>query len=138
MIWKSDWKNRIVPLLGFYLIAVFSTTLVMTLTLMSANTAGHTKKVTTAGLVWAATCLANAVSPLTVLTEEEAQHYPTAWKIIISMMSLAFVLFAVQRYYVLQMNDKRNQVSAVSRELAAQTAFMDLTDRENDNFRYEA
>lgn len=37
------------PLAGFYLLAFFSVTYVMILAVMSANTAGHTKKAFTAG-----------------------------------------------------------------------------------------
>ena len=137
MIWKSDWQNRAVPLWGFYLTAVFGTVVVMTLTIMSANTAGHTKKSLTAGLVWAASCVANGIAPLTVLTQEQEDHYPTAWKIIIAMMTVSFVALGGLRFYLLRMNKKRDEVMPVSREEAAHTAFLDLTDRQNHNFRYE-
>ena len=82
MVWKSDWQeNKAIPLWGFYLTSVFSTTLVMVLTLMAANTAGHTKKAITSGLVWASYCASNGIAPLTVRTQEQKEHFPTAWKL---------------------------------------------------------
>ncbi len=138
MVWRSDWNMRITPLLGFYLTSIFATTLVMILTLMAANTAGHTKKAVTSGLVWASYCVSNGIAPLTVRTQEKDDHYPTAWKIILSMMSLTFVLLAILRSYLFYLNKKKDEVKLVSMEEAAQTAFLDMTDRANENFRYEA
>lgn len=138
MVWKFDWQdNKAIPLWSFYLTSIFSTTLVMILTLMAANTAGHTKKAITSGLVWASYCASNGIAPLTVRTQELNEHYPTAWKIILSMMSLTFVLLGLFRTYVLHLNRKRDQVKFVDRDEASRTAFMDMTDRMNENFRYE-
>lgn len=137
MVWKSDWQNKDIPLWGFYLLSIFATPLVMILTLMAANTAGHTKKAVTSGLVWASFCISNGIAPLTVRTQEQDQHYPTAWKIIISMMSLTFILLGVFRTYVLRLNKKRDEIKVVNRDEAARTAFMDITDLANENFRYE-
>ncbi|GJN82629.1 hypothetical protein PLIIFM63780_006172 [Purpureocillium lilacinum] len=138
MVWKSDWSTKMTPLWGFYLTSIFATTVVMVLTLMAANTAGHTKKAVTSGLVWASYCASNGIAPLTVRTQEKDDHYPTAWKIILSMTSLSFVLLAVFRWYLLHLNKKKDQVKLVNHEEAARTAFMDMTDRANENFRYEA
>ena len=137
MVWKSDWSMKVTPLWGFYLSSIFSTTLVMILTLVAANTAGHTKKAVTSGLVWASYCASNGIAPLTVRTQEQADHYPTAWKIILSMMSLVFVLFAVLRLRLNRLNKKKELIGTVTIDEASQTAFMDLTDQANPNFRYE-
>jgi hypothetical protein len=138
MIWKSNWEQRAVPLWGFYLLSIFSTTLVMVLTLMAANTAGHTKKAVTAGLVWSTYCASNGVAPLLVFGPEEKEHYGTTFKIIIAMMCLTLVMLGYFRYYVLRLNRMRDMVKLVEREGADRTAFMDLTDVRNENFRYEA
>ena len=138
MIWKSNWEHKATPLWGFYLISIFSTTLVMVLTLMAANTAGHTKKTVTSGLVWATYCASNGVAPLLVFGSEESAHYPTTFKIIIAMMSLTFVLLGFFRFYVLRINKKRDEIRMVEKQGADRTAFMDLTDKMNENFRYEA
>ena len=137
MIWKANWANRAAPLWGFYLISIFSSTLVMTLTLVAANTAGHTKKAVTSGLVWATFCVSNGVAPLLVFATEENTHYPTTFKIIISMMALSFVTLGLFRCYLIRENGKRDQTTPVQKEDADKTAFMDLTDCVNTNFRYQ-
>jgi hypothetical protein len=143
MVWKSgDWNstqtNRGIPLWGFYMMTVFSTTYVMVLALMAANTAGHTKKAITAGLVWASYCISNGIAPVTVLTQEEKDHYPTAFIMILVFMSLSFIVLVAFRWYLLRLNKKRDAIKVVSREEAAITAFMDMTDLKNENFRYHA
>ena len=136
MIWKSSWVNKAVPLWGLFLLGFFPAVYVMLLSLMSANTAGHTKKATTSGLVWAAYCASNGVAPLTVLTQEQAAHYPTCFKIILSMLSLTFFLLLSFRVYLLGLNKKRDAKGLVDEWHAAAMAFHDLTDGENPYFRY--
>lgn len=143
MVWQSgDWasktSNRGIPLWGFFMMAVFATTYVMVLALMAANTAGHTKKAVTAGLVWSSYCISNGIAPIAVRTQEEAEHYPTAFITILVMMSLTFCLLFVFRFYVLNLNRKRDAIKLVSRDEAAMTAFLDVTDLTNENFRYSA
>jgi uncharacterized membrane protein len=93
MIWRSDWElSKAIPLWRFLFTSVSSTTFVMILTLMAANTAGHTKKAVTAGIVWVSYCASNGIARLTVKIEEEADHYPTAFITILAMMSLIFLL----------------------------------------------
>lgn len=142
MVWQSDsWtsktSNRGVPLWGFYMIAVASTTYVMNLALMAANTAGHTKKAFTAGLVWASYCISNGIAPITVLTQEEKQHYPTAFIIILVFMSLTFLLLLAFRFYLQGLNNKRDAIGVASRNAAAMTGFNDTTDLKNENFRFQ-
>ncbi len=108
----------------------------MLLSIMTANTAGHTKKAVTAGLVWASYCISNGIAPVTILTPEEKDHYPTAFKLIIAFMSVTFALLVVLRFYLVRSNKKRDAVKLVSRDESARTAFMDMTDMMNQNFRY--
>ena len=137
MIWKSNWQHKAVPLWGFFMLAVFSATYLMILSLVAANPAGHTKKAITAGLVWASYSVSNGVAPL-VKTQEQSSHYPTAFIPIISMMSLTFVLLGCFRTYLWYLNRQRDGVGPVDQAAAAMTGFLDITDRENENFRYQA
>ena len=118
------------------MLSTFSTTYVMILSLMSANTAGHTKKAVTAGLVWVSYSISNGIAPISVLTQEKDAHYPTAFKLIIAFMSSTFVLLVLLRLYLMRQNKKRDAVKLVSREESARTAFLDMTDMKNQNFRY--
>lgn len=119
------------------MLTVFSGTQVMVLSLVGANTAGHTKKAITAGLVWAAYSVSNGIAPLLVKTQETARHYPSSLIPIISLMSLVFVLLGIYRIYIMHLNKKRDSVKLVDRDSAARTGFLDITDRENENFRYQ-
>jgi hypothetical protein len=110
----------------------------MILTLMASNTAGYTKKALTSGLVWAAYCASNGIAPLLVFGPEVGAHYPTTFKIVISMMFMTFVLLGLFRVYVLRINKKRDEIKRVEKTDADRTAFMDMTDKVNPNFRYEA
>ncbi len=71
----------------------------------------------------------------TYLCHPVGAHYPTTFKIIISMMSMTFVLLGLFRFYVLQINRKRDEIKRVEKTDANQTAFMDMTDEANPNFR---
>ncbi len=141
MIWTSGpWGEKFpkaTPLWGFYMMTTFGAAYVMLLSLMTANTAGHTKKAVTAGLIWASSCISNGIAPVTILTQEEDAHYPTAFKLIIAFMSVAFVLLALFKFYLMRANEKRDAVKLVSREESARTAFLDMTDIKNSNFRYQ-
>jgi hypothetical protein len=136
MIWKSSWVNKAVPLWGLFLMGFFPAVYVMLLSLMTANTAGHTKKAMTAGLIWAASCASNGIAPLTVLTEEKTAHYPTCFRIILSTLSLTFILLIGFRFYLVWLNKKRDASGLPDGTHAAAMAFYDLTDGENPSFRY--
>ena len=136
MIWKSSWDVKAVPLWGLFLLGFFPAAHVMVLSLISANTAGHTKKAVTAGLLWVAYCASNGVAPLTVRTTEKVHHYPTAFKIILATTSLSVVLVTALYFR----ENRRRDAAALADELpvalVAETGFLDLTDKQNIYFRY--
>ncbi|KIY00055.1 uncharacterized protein Z520_03740 [Fonsecaea multimorphosa CBS 102226] len=136
MIWKSSWKNLGVPLGGFYLLSFFAVAYVMLLSLMTANTAGHTKKATTSGLVWASTVVSNAVGPLLVKTTEASEHYPSLVEPILAVLALSVGMMGALRAYVYMQNKARDAKGTVTESDLSETAFADMTDRENPNFRY--
>ncbi|KAH8697382.1 MFS general substrate transporter [Talaromyces proteolyticus] len=137
MIWKSSWSNIAVPLWGLYFLCWYPISYVMLLALISANTAGHTKKAVTAGLIWAAYCSSNGIAPLAILTQEADRHYPTAFILFIAMTSFATCLVILLRFYLAWLNKRRDRkYGTVDDVAAAATAFQDLTDRENKHFRY--
>lgn len=136
MIWKSTWAIKAVPLWGLFLLGFYPAAHVMILSLISANTAGHTKKAVTAGLLWIAYCASNGVAPLTVRTTEIESHYPTAFKIIITTTSVSIMLITTLYFYLRFENRRRDARTPVEEDPMAETAFLDLTDRQNPYFRY--
>ena len=139
MVWKSDWQHsRAAALWGFFMLTIFSATQAMILSLVGANTAGHTKKAVTAGLVWGSYSTSNGIVPLLVKTTEKQRHYPSAFIPIMAMMTLTFVLLGIYRIYILHLNRKKDRVMLVDMNAAARTGFLDITDTQNENFRYQA
>lgn len=136
MVWKSSWASIGVPLAGFLLVGFFTVPYIMVLALMTANTGGHTKRVVTTALVWGAYCVSNGVAPLLVRTTETAEHYPTLFQPLIALSAASVVLTFGLRWHLQRCNRKRDQLGAVDEDSAARTAFADLTDKENPNFRY--
>jgi hypothetical protein len=52
-------------------------------------------------------------------------------------MSLVFILLGTYRTYAMYLNKKRDSVRLVDKDVAARTGFLDITDHENENFRYD-
>ena len=136
IMWKSSWATYHTPLAGFYLLGFFSIIYVMILAVMSANTAGHTKKAFTAGLVWAAYCAGNGIAPLLVKTTETTEHYPTLFRALLVFVSTTLVSTFGLRILLENKNKSRDRNGLVVEDDAARTGFEDLTDGENPNFRY--
>ncbi|KAI9375213.1 major facilitator superfamily domain-containing protein, partial [Aspergillus egyptiacus] len=137
MVWRADWSHKIVPLWGMYLMGFFPAVYVMTLSLATANTAGHTKKAVTAGMIWASYCISNGVAPLLVFANEKPDQYPTTFKIVIAGSAVAAGVLIVLRGYLMRVNRKRDRLHPVDEDEVMATALLDHTDGENLNFRYQ-
>lgn len=108
----------------------------MVLAIMTSTTAGYTKRVFTTAIVWGAYCTTNGVAPLVIKSTEVKQHYPSLMISLIVLLSLSVILLIGLRFYLERMNKQRDQMGLTELGDAARTAFADLTDRENPNFRY--
>ena len=137
IIWKSSWEDRGVPLAGIYLLSFFAGTYVMLLSVMTANTAGHTKKSFTAGMVWTSYCVSNGVAPQFVFGQEIASHFRTTWIIMICAVGSAAVLLLVLRAYLAMENRRRDMVAPVNEDEVKALALRDVTDSENRQFRFQ-
>ncbi|KAL3489221.1 major facilitator superfamily domain-containing protein [Aspergillus germanicus] len=138
MVWRAPWSAaKIVPLWGMYLMGFFPAIYVMTLSLATANTAGHTKKAVTAGMIWASYCISNGVAPLLVFANERDDQYPTTFKIVIAGSTVSGAVLIALRGYLMWENRRRDRVHPVDEGEVVATALMDRTDGENLNFRYQ-
>ena len=137
MVWKSSWDDPVVPLWGIYFLSFFAGPYVMLLSLFTANTAGHTKKAFTAGMVWTSYCISNGIAPHLFFGEEKEQHYHTTFKIVIATMTAAFAMLVVLRVYLVVMNRNRDKAAPVNEEEVKALTFRDMTDKENRNLRYQ-
>lgn len=105
------------------------------LSLVSSNSAGHTKKVVTSALSLIAYCVGNIIGPQTFLVHE-APTYRTATIMIVASYAICLVLMILM--YVLNVweNKRRDRKNERLPEEFVNSEFADLTDFQNPEFRY--
>lgn len=105
-----------------------------------ANTAGHTKKVVTNAVLFLGYCTGNIAGPFFYLSDQAPTYELGIWSMIVSHLIEVCLIVA---FWVLMKreNMRRDRIQAAQegglegRDLNA-TAYVDMTDRENMNFRY--
>lgn len=128
--------NKAGKLIGNYMTNCLGASLPLLYSLVGANYAGHTKKVTMNATLLISFCLGNIIGPLT-FTEESAPAYIPAKIAIIVTCTTAIVLTLILRYYYVWENRRRDKlVSERSMSHIVDIEFADRTDRENLEFRY--
>lgn len=120
-------------LAGNYLTQITGSALPLMYSLAGANVAGHTKKVTMNAIMLMSFCLGNILGPLTFRTEDEPDYIPAKIAIVVTLGVAIVVTFFLRFYYVWE-NRRRDQrhEGEVHQE---NSEFLDLTDRDNREFR---
>ncbi|KAK1229410.1 hypothetical protein PQX77_007530 [Marasmius sp. AFHP31] len=155
MIWKGDWAHRAVPLIGFYLLPTLGAPHVLILSIAASNVAGGTKKAICSGMIFIGYNISNIIGGYVVFTEEAAQHYPSTWIAVIVSMSFIFVSSFALRFVMARENARRDSLArqqALEKDARGDEdiekdsrtsitddesfAFEDLTDWEQEKFRY--
>ncbi|KAK1149736.1 hypothetical protein N8T08_005290 [Aspergillus melleus] len=139
IVWKLDDDNQKGRLTGLSLGAVFAVNIPLSLSIISSNVAGFTKRSTTSALLFVAYCVGNIVGPQFFLESEEP-HYPTGMKAAISGLALGtFFLICLLAYYIFE-NRRRDAVYGLSTELSETEelaqGLSNKTDTEIECFRY--
>jgi len=156
-----DTNNQAGRLVSYYLTGPYNAAFVMVLSMSTANTAGHTKKVVTNGssyphphpllspasltrpspaVLFLGYCTGNIIGPFFYLASQAPRYQLGIWSMIVSHLIEA-VLILTLRFILARENKRRDEVQSAmeggleGRDLDA-TAFGDLTDKENLNFRY--
>ncbi|KAJ5336079.1 hypothetical protein MYU51_009501 [Penicillium brevicompactum] len=139
LIWKLGDDNRAGKMTGLCLGGVFAANIPLSLSLISSNVAGFTKKSTVSAVMFAAYCIGNIVGPQFFIPSEEPS-YPTGIKA--SMSGLAFGIFfliCLYVYYVFE-NRRRDRLYGSPREMTEREELQDeisnKTDHEIESFRY--
>jgi MFS family permease len=124
----------------YLLTGPYNAAFVLILSLSIANTAGHTKKVVTNAVLFLGYCTGNIIGPFFYLSGS-APTYPLGiWSMIVSHL-LEVCIISTFWFIFSRENKRRDRIQSQEagglegRDLDA-TAFGDLTDRENLNFRY--
>ncbi|KAF3761701.1 hypothetical protein M406DRAFT_49661 [Cryphonectria parasitica EP155] len=138
--------RHIARLWCYYLTGPYNASFVLILSLATANTAGHTKKVVTNAFLFLGYCIGNIIGPFFYKTDQ-APTYPLGIDSMIfcHLTELAVILaFRCLLSWENKRRDRKMRTSTGSEEDEAprtqpnldETAFRDMTDRENPNFRY--
>ncbi|RHZ44861.1 uncharacterized protein CDV56_102539 [Aspergillus thermomutatus] len=139
LVWQLPDENQKGRLTGLALGAVFAVNIPLSLSLISSNVAGFTKRSVTSALLFVAYCVGNIVGPQFFVTSEEPS-YPTGMKAAVSGLALgAFFLICLLVYYVFE-NRRRDAVYGPVTELTESQelaqGLSNKTDLEIESFRY--
>lgn len=99
---------------------------------VSANVAGHTKKVTMNAVLLISFCLGNIIGPLTFRDGDKPEYMPAKIAIIVADV-FSIIVVVILRFYYIWENRRRDRLAISHRE---NVEFLDLTDKENLEFRY--
>ncbi|KAJ5786289.1 uncharacterized protein N7503_011501 [Penicillium pulvis] len=131
----SPTDMKAAQLAGSYLIQVVGSALPLMYSLVGANVAGHTKKVSMNAILLMSFCLGNILGPLTFRTEDAPNYIPAKISIV-ATIAVAIVASLLLRYYYIWENRRRDQRN--EEEVRQEdSGFLDMTDRNNRQFRYK-
>ncbi|KAI0004772.1 allantoate permease [Xylariaceae sp. FL0662B] len=130
----SPAHNQGALLAGNYLTNVIGASLPILYSYSAANYAGHTKKVTMNAVVLISFCLGNIIGPLTFRDVDKPGYLPAKITIVAST-AVAVLATAVLMAYYARENRRRDRLHP-GLEHKENSEFLDLTDRENEEFRY--
>ncbi|KAJ5602277.1 hypothetical protein N7510_011811 [Penicillium lagena] len=125
--------NKAGLLVGNFLTNTVGSTMPMIYSWITANFAGHTKKLTMNALVLMSFCIGNVIGPETFQAKDAPQYIP-AKITIVAILSFGILFTAALDLLYMWENRKRDNEPAP--DLPPNFELMDLTDKQNRNFRY--
>ncbi|KAK4504293.1 hypothetical protein PRZ48_005209 [Zasmidium cellare] len=128
--------NKPGKLIGNYLTNVIGASLPLLYSWVSANYAGHTKKVTMNALLLISFCVGNIIGPLTFRGQDAPGYVPAKITIIVTCAAAIGFTVVLWFYYVgvnRRRDAKMEEGEGVQR---GDVAFADMTDLKNKAFRY--
>ncbi|RPB05387.1 MFS general substrate transporter [Choiromyces venosus 120613-1] len=128
-------EQHIARLICYYLTGPYNAAFVLILSLQIGNVAGHTKKVVTNATLFLGYCVGNIAGPFFYKTDERPTYTLGIASMIFCHLAEVVLILAL-RFLLSRENKRRDKLQeGVQRDLDA-TAFGDLSDKENTNFRY--
>jgi len=120
-------------LIGNYMTNCIGASLPLLYSWVAANYAGHTKKVVMNAVLLMSFCLGNIIGPETFRKGDAPEYLPAKITIVVTT-AVAICLTIVLRI-IYQMENRRRERRGVGVEHKVNQEFLDLTDRENGEFR---
>jgi len=145
------WKDKTGLLICIFFAYFNTTSFVIALAWVGSLTAGHTKKVATNAIMLSAYCVGNAAGPFMWLQKYKPRnHIP--WTIIAICDVIGPLLLLLLRFFLARENRRRDAEPAdetyedvyiertnedgTVEQVKVEKEFLDLTDRQNRDFRY--
>lgn len=131
-------NNQAPLLLGLYLLQSYNVALVLEMSWLTSAIAGHTKKVTATAMFYIGFAIGNMIGPF-LFPPADQPLYTHGSIVLICCYASITALALILRFMFIRENNRRDllngKVSAESTDYE-KMAFMDLTDKQNANFRY--
>jgi ACS family allantoate permease-like MFS transporter len=136
LIYYEPTTHKLTRLAGIYILMTNTVSYIMVMSMISSNFAGMTRKTTVAAGLFLSYSAGNLVAPQLFLTRE-APRYPTGFKGMIAAFILMIVVEILLMLWLIWENKRRDKkFGTVGQGEDADTDFLDLTDKEQPNFRY--
>ncbi|KAK8128090.1 hypothetical protein PG984_009198 [Apiospora sp. TS-2023a] len=134
--------NKWGRLFALWLCSLQSVGFSLSLTMVSSNIAGYTKKQLTGAFVFVGYCVGNIIGPQTFI-EKEAPLYTSAYIAVLTGYSIKTIMVAVLYVYMWTINEKRDREALEEGHLpgeeekqAVELGMQDVTELDNKGFRY--
>ncbi|KAK8028599.1 hypothetical protein PG991_005655 [Apiospora marii] len=134
--------NKWGRLIALWLCSLQSVGFSLSLTMVSSNVAGYTKKQLTGAFVFVGYCVGNIIGPQTFI-EKEAPLYTSAYIAVLTGYSIKTIMVAVLYFYMWTINKKRDREAMEAGQLpeeqekqAVELGMQDATELDNKGFRY--
>ncbi|KAK7547080.1 putative MFS allantoate transporter [Phyllosticta paracitricarpa] len=134
--------RHIARLWCYYLTGPYNAAFVLVLSLSMGNTAGHTKKIVTNAFLFLGYCVGNIAGPFFFKTEQAPGYELGVWSMLfchlaeVVLVCVLWAMLARENRARDRRKAEREAAGVVAERDAEATAFEDLTDWENENFRY--
>ncbi|KAJ5933556.1 hypothetical protein N7454_005885 [Penicillium verhagenii] len=125
-------------LISYYITLSFWAAQTLTLSLISRNIAGQTKKSTVIAANFISWAIGNAIGPQ-IFRSNDAPRYFTAFSVHLGCYTILECILIYLRFHLKRQNEKKDELEGVDEDSPAGNdldGFEDLTDKENIRFRY--
>ncbi|KAI5922343.1 allantoate permease [Camillea tinctor] len=128
---ENKWGRLVALWLCFFQGLGFS----MSLTMISSNIAGSTKKQLTAAILFVGYCVGNIIGPQT-FRDTEAPYYHSAYIAMLGGYTVKLVMILVLYVYMYLANRARDAAGDTDEKAAVEAGMHDQTELDNKGFRY--
>ncbi|KAJ5812167.1 hypothetical protein N7474_008468 [Penicillium riverlandense] len=139
LVWKLDPNEVVGRVLGLSLSVAYVANIPLSLSIITSNVAGFTKKSVTSAMLFVGYCIGNIVGPQ-FFHASEAPSYPTGLKACIAGYALTSVFYICLYAYYVWENRRRDRLYGPPEEMTVTQELEDelsnKTDTEIESFRY--